>query len=265
MMVADRDGVAISYEVHGKATDTVPLLLSHGFGASSAMWAPNLAALSRDRLVITWDLRGHGRSASPDDPAQYSQAASVADMSAILDACGVERAAIGGLSLGGFLSLAFYLVHPGRVSALLLFDTGPGYKDDAARQRWNNWAVARAEAFDSDGLAALGASPEVRRGHHDPRGLASAARGILTQQTSQVIDSLSEIRVPTLVLVGSDDRPFLNAADYMAIKIPAASKIVIGSAGHASNIDQPEVFNTAVLAFLDTMGPLGSERRTPPD
>ncbi len=137
MSAIDRDGVAISYEVHGEATDTVPLLLSHGFGASSAMWAPNSAALSWNRRVITWDLRGHGRSASPDNPAQYSQAASVGDMRAVLDACGVERAAIGGLSLGGYLSLAFHLVHPERVTALLLFDTGPGYKDDTARQRWN--------------------------------------------------------------------------------------------------------------------------------
>ena len=162
MRVVSRDGVPISYEVYGKATEATPLLLSHGFGASSTMWKPNLAALSRDRLVITWDLRGHGRSASPDDAAQYSQAESVADMSAILDACDVERAAIGGLSLGGFLSLAFYLVHPERVTALLLFDTGPGYKDEAARQRWNKWALAQAESFDSDGLAALGSGPEVK-------------------------------------------------------------------------------------------------------
>jgi pimeloyl-ACP methyl ester carboxylesterase len=83
--VIDRDGVAISFEVHGDATDTTPLLLSHGFGASSAMWAPNIAELSRIRRVITWDLRGHGRSASPDDPAQYSQAASVEDMRTVLD------------------------------------------------------------------------------------------------------------------------------------------------------------------------------------
>jgi pimeloyl-ACP methyl ester carboxylesterase len=249
--VIDRDGVAISYDVHGEVTDTAPLLLSHGFGASSAMWAPNVAALSRNRRVITWDLRGHGRSASPDDPAQYSQAASVGDMRAVLDACGIERAAVGGLSLGGYLSLAFHLAQPERVGALMLFDTGPGYKDDAARQQWNSWALARADSFDSQGLAALGSGPEVKMGPHDPRGLASAARGILTQQTSEVIDSLPEIKVPTLILVGSHDRPFLAAADYMAAKVPTATKMVIGDAGHASNIDQPAAFNAAVVDFLD--------------
>ncbi len=180
-------------------------------------------------------------------------------MRAVLDACGVERAAIGGLSLGGYLSLAFHVVHPQRVSALLLFDTGPGYKDDVARQRWNSWALARADSFDSEGLAALGTSSEVRMGPHDPRGLACAARGILTQQTSEVIHSLPEIRVPTLVLVGSHDRPFLAAADYMAARITTGTKIVIGNAGHASNIDQPAEFNAAVVGFLDTLDLYGSE------
>src|SRR6478752_751732 len=96
----DRDGVAIRYQVHGTASERTPLLLTHGYSASSAMWRPNLAALAEDGLVITWDSRGHGRSASPPDPARYSQEASVGDMAAILDACGVGRAAIGGLSLG---------------------------------------------------------------------------------------------------------------------------------------------------------------------
>jgi pimeloyl-ACP methyl ester carboxylesterase len=180
-------------------------------------------------------------------------------MRSVLDACGVERAAVGGLSLWGYLSLAFHLVHPERVRALLLFDTGPGYKDDVARQRWNGWALARADSFDSEGLAALGTGAEVRVGAHDPRGLACAARGILTQQTNEVIHSLPDIRVPTLVLVGSHDRPFLAAADYMAGRITTATKVVIGDAGHASNIDQPAAFNAAVAGFLDTLNLRGSE------
>lgn len=259
MSVIDRNGVAISYTAHGQPTGTLPLLLSHGFGASSAMWEPNVRALSQNRQVITWDIRGHGRSASPDDPAQYSQAASVADMGAVLDACDVERAAVGGLSLGGYLSLAFHLVRPERVGALLLFDTGPGFKNDAARERWNDSALARADSFDSMGLAALGTSAEVSAGTHDRRGLAHAARGILTQQTSEVIQSLPDIKVPTLVLVGSRDQPFLVAADYMASKIVTATKRVIADAGHASNIDQPTAFNATVISFLDTLNTRSNE------
>ncbi len=251
MTLLDRDGVAIHYEIHHRGGDGIPLLLSHGYGASAAMWRPNLDELSRRRPVITWDIRGHGRSASPRDPACYTQSASVADMAAILDACGVGAAAVGGLSLGGFLSLAFHLAHPERVAALLLFDTGPGYRDDAGRERWNRWAIARAEAFERDGLSELGDSAEVRGGRHDPQGLALAARGILVQQTAEVIESLATVQVPVLVVVGAEDRPFLKAADYMAQHIRGATKAVIEAAGHASNIDQPAAFDAVVLRFLD--------------
>jgi pimeloyl-ACP methyl ester carboxylesterase len=246
----DRDGVRIAYEVHGESNGALPLLLSHGYGSSSEMWSPNLAALSASRRVITWDVRGHGESDSPEDPARYSEGASVEDMAAVLDACGIARAAIGGLSLGGYLSLAFHVQHPARVGALLLFDTGPGYRSEAGRAQWNRWASARADAFDAEGLAALSSSSEVQCGEHDAGGLARAARGILTQSTSTVIDSLPSVRVPTLVLVGADDVAFLAAADYLATRIPSATKVVLAGAGHASNLDAPVAFNDVVLRFL---------------
>src|SRR5262249_56842202 len=103
----DRGGAAISYSVcaaaDGRAAGGPPLLLTHGYGASAAMWQGNLAALSAGRTVITWDICGHGRTSSPADPARYSEAGSVADMAAVLDACGTQRAVVGGLSLGGYL------------------------------------------------------------------------------------------------------------------------------------------------------------------
>ena len=108
----DRAGTNIYYKVTPNAGGQPPLLLSHGFGASSAMWRPNRAALAAGRPVITWDMRGHGRSDSPADPAEYTHAACVADMAALLDAVGAEQAVAGGLSLGGFLSLAFCLQLP---------------------------------------------------------------------------------------------------------------------------------------------------------
>jgi pimeloyl-ACP methyl ester carboxylesterase len=206
--------------------------------------------LSADRPVVTWDLRGHGESGSPDDAAAYSQAASIGDMSAILDSCGIERAAIGGLSLGGFLSLAFRLEQPRRTAALLLFDTGPGFHRDEPRQQWNEMARGYADSFENRGLESLVASPEVVGGHHDPVGLAHAARGILTQHDSRVIASLPDVDVPTLVVVGEHDRPFRKGADYMAAKIPGAELHVIADAGHASNIDQPDEFNRLVTTFL---------------
>jgi pimeloyl-ACP methyl ester carboxylesterase len=250
----DRQGTGIHYSVHGTPSDRPPLLLTHGYSASSSMWAPNLAALGAGRQVITWDIRGHGMSDSPEDPSCYSEEASVADMAAVLDACGVDRAAVGGLSLGGYLSLAFHLTHPGRVAALLLFDTGPGYKRDEGREEWNRTAEARARQFEKQGLESLSDSPEVRSGRHDAGGLARAARGILAQRDARVINSLPTVSVPTLVLVGAGDRPFLAATDYMAAKIPGAVKVVLDGAGHASNIDRPEEFNRAVTGFLAGVG-----------
>ena len=246
----DRGDVRIRYSVEGRAQQSLPLLLTHGFSASSAMWQPNLADLSASRPVITWDIRGHGRTIVPPRPELYSQDASVEDMEAVLDACEIQSAAIGGLSLGGYLSLAFYRRFPERVSALLLFDTGPGYRNDGGRQEWNNYALSQAERFESAGLEALGNSPEVHHGEHDPMGLALAARHILTQHGPEVIESLGSVAVPTLVLVGEMDKPFLKAADYMARRIPGAQMVVLRGAGHAANIDQPAAFNEAVQSFL---------------
>src|SRR5262245_2352022 len=249
----DRDGVALFYEQHGPVTGRTPLLLTHGYSASSTMWRLNLAALSAARPVVTWDIRGHGSSASPRDPMRYSEAASIADMAAILDACGIERAAIGGLSLGGYLSLAFNLAHPERVAGLLLCDTGPGFRQADGRARWNAFAVARAEDLERRGLAALSTSPEVGPGPHDPVGLALAARRILTQHDSRVLDSLASIRVPALIIIGEHDAPFLAASDYMAAKIPGATKRILTGAGHAANIDQPVAFDAATTAFLERL------------
>lgn len=246
----DRGDVRIHYSVAGEAQGSLPLLLTHGYSASSAMWEPNLDYLSASRQVVTWDIRGHGRTVVPARPELYSQDASLEDMAAVLDACGIESAAIGGLSLGGYLSLAFYHRFPERVSALLLFDTGPGYRNDEGRQSWNNYALSQAERFEHAGLEALGNSPEVQRGDHDPTGLALAARHILTQHGPEVIQSLGSVAVPTLVLVGEMDKPFLKAADYMASHIPGAKKVVLPGAGHAANIDQPAGFNQAVQDFL---------------
>jgi pimeloyl-ACP methyl ester carboxylesterase len=245
----DRDGVAIHYEVSGEGP---ALLLTHGYSATGDMWRGQVEAFAKHYRLITWDMRGHGRSDYPSDPAAYSEAATVADMAALLDAVGADTAIVGGLSLGGYMSLAFHLAHPERVLALLIIDTGPGYKNDEARAGWNANALRTAGRYESEGLARLAAgSPEMRAAaHRDATGLALAARGMLAQRDDRVICSLPDISVPSLVVVGADDAPFLNASAYMAGKIPGAKQVVIADAGHAANIDQPEAFNAAVLGFL---------------
>ncbi len=155
-------------------------------------------------------------------------------MEAILRASQIERAVIGGLSLGGYLSLAFHLAHPERVRALMLFDTGPGFKSPEARAQWNRIAEAMARAFDKRGLSALGDSAEVRVSRHrSAQGLARAARGALMQLDSRVIESLESIRVPTLVIHGQDD-PLIpvEAGIDTAERIPGAQLRLIPGMGH---------------------------------
>ncbi|HTO58001.1 MAG TPA: alpha/beta fold hydrolase [Pseudomonadales bacterium] len=248
MAYLDRDGVRIYYEVHGSGP---AILLSHGYSATSAMWAGQVGPLSKKHTLILWDMRGHGNSDSPANPAEYSEALTTADMAALLDTVGAPTAAIGGLSLGGYMSLSFNVAYPQRVDALMLFDTGPGYRSDNGRAGWNKIAAQRAKELETKGLAALGASGEVAVSRHrSAQGLAYAARGMLAQTDGRVMESLPNIGVPTLVLVGSLDEPFLAATDYMAGKIPGASRVVIDGAGHASNIDKPREFNAAVEDFL---------------
>jgi pimeloyl-ACP methyl ester carboxylesterase len=242
----------ISYEVTGTGT---ALLLSHGFGATSAMFAANLPALAGRCRVTTWDMRGHGASQSPPDPACYPAKNAVADMEALLDEVGVGRAVLGGHSLGGYLSLAFTLAHPERVAGLVLIGTGPGFRNEAARAAWNRRAEATADRLARGGLAALGESSELHtNGHRDVAGLILAARGTLTQHDAHVIDGLPWITVPALIVVGEHDAHFLAAADYMTAKLPTARKAVIPGAGHAANVDRPEQVNAELLAFLDKLG-----------
>jgi len=230
----ERDGVSLHYAIVGSGP---ALLLTHGFRGSSADFAKNVETLARANTVITWDLRGHGRSNCPVDPAAYSVAVCVADMAALLDVAGAERAALAGHSLGGFLSLEFQLAHRARVTGLILVDTGPGYRKDEPRAGWNK----RAEGFARDFEA---------KGGERALGLARAARGILAQHDARVIESLPRISVPTLVIVGEHDTLFLAGSRYMADKIPKAKLEVIANAAHSPNAEQPEVFARVVTEFL---------------
>jgi pimeloyl-ACP methyl ester carboxylesterase len=244
----DRNGVRLYYEDEGRGP---ALLLTHGYSATLRMWEAQVVALADRFRVLRWDMRGHGASDSPEDPAAYTHAATVADMAAVLDTAGVDRAVVGGLSLGGYMSLEFHLAHPERVRALVLCDTGPGYKKDEARESWNLYAESFARKYEEHGLEALGSSAELRMARHrNATGLARAARGILVQRDARVIESLPGIRVPTLLVVGSDDKPFMTGMRYMADKIPGSVHAVIDGAGHAPNVEKPTEFNAVLADFL---------------
>src|ERR1700750_1705360 len=171
MPYLNRDNVKIYYEVHG---DGPPLILTHGYSSTSAMLQGQVEARSKHCRLILWDMRGHGQSDYPENPSAYSEALTVGDIAALLDVVGAKKAIVGGLSLGGYMSLAFYRAHPERVSALLIIDTGPGFKKDEAREAWNKRARATADRFDREGLEVLKSLSAERASvtHRKARGLA---------------------------------------------------------------------------------------------
>ena len=254
MAKAALNGIQIEYQDGGSGP---AVLLTHGYSATGRMWDGQRQALGYRYRIISWDMRGHGQTDSPADPTQYSHALTVADMRALLQHHGVTRAVVGGLSLGGTMSLAFSLAHPEMVRALVICDSGPGFRNAAAREEWNQQARKRAADLEARGLEALGGRSremeEAVRYHRSAQGLAHAARGMLAQQDSRIIDSLPGIRVPTLIIVGDQDTPFLAPCEYMAKKIPGARLEVIAGAGHSSNLDQPEAFNRVLADFLDSL------------
>jgi pimeloyl-ACP methyl ester carboxylesterase len=243
-----RDGVRLYYEDHGHG---LPILLSHGFAASTGMWQGQVATFQDTYRLVSWDMRGHGASDSPDQQAMYSHDHTVEDMRAILDYLQIHQAVIAGHSLGGFMSLAFHLKYPARVRALILQGCGPGYRNDQARAAWNERVEQRARTLETQGLSVLGGGSEVRISTQGTAaGLARAARGILAQVDARVMDSLPSIRVPVLILAGDGDTPYLTGTTYMAERIPQATKLIIANAGHGANVDQPEAVNEAMQRFL---------------
>ena len=210
---------------------------THGFASSGHMFARTAAALRDDHTVVTWDLPGHGRSVVPKRSDEFIPERTIGHLVDLIDATGVERAVLGGHSLGGYLSLLFALEQPDRVAGLILVGTGPGFRKDDGRAQWNEMCEGFARDLDTHGLAGLAGSPERRDGIHQggAEGLALAARHLLPQRDGRVIDGLGMIDVPALVVVGDRDRQFLASSSYLAAKLPGAGgePIVVADCGHA--------------------------------
>jgi pimeloyl-ACP methyl ester carboxylesterase len=230
------------------------------------MFERSADALSSQFRVVTWDQRGHGRSDSPADPDAYSLDTTMDDMAALLDGQVSGRRGVGpedvgrgvlvGHSLGGYLSLEFARRYPERVEALVLVGAGPGFRDDDARANWNRFTARIADRAEERGMAALANERDLHGDRHTSvDGLVRSARGVLPQDGSAVLDSLPSISVPALVIVGEHDAQFRASADHMAAKIPDSRLVVLPDAGHSINVEQPQAFEAAVVAFLhDRLG-----------
>lgn len=251
------NGINLYYEVHGRG---FPLLLLHGFAGTTKSWKPQVKPLSRSYRLIIYDMRGHGQTDSPRELSAYSMEIVVEDQYQLLRHLGVEQGVIGGLSLGGLVAMHFYFKHPEMVRALILADTGPGYRNPERMEAWNRERIACAEVLEREGMEGFMRSPysildyytppEVMR-RLDPIGLANVNRGVMLNIRLLPVE---EIKVPTLILCGDRDRDFLPATEYMSQRIPDSEKVILQGAGHGSNIDQPEAFNDAILGFLKRIG-----------
>jgi pimeloyl-ACP methyl ester carboxylesterase len=266
MPVASINGIRHYYEVTASGA---PLVFVHGYACGVRSWDPQVRVFSRSRRVVTYDVRGHGLTESPEDPAAYSQDTSVRDLHGLLTHLKIRRAVVGGLSMGGNIALNFALAHPEMVSKLIVADTGAG------SDQWGDWAEscrAYAEALDARGMEAFAdmacADPLFARYFasgptaerfirsclmtHRARGLAHTAREVLIKRPSiyALEPRLRELRVPTLLIVGEHDEPCLKTHRFMADCISRSTHLVIRNVGHLTNLEAPAAFNGAVKRFL---------------
>jgi pimeloyl-ACP methyl ester carboxylesterase len=250
-------GVRIHYRDVGSG---FPVLLLHAFPLSGAMFDAQVAALSGQVRLIVPDHRGFGASTIGEGPATMDQLAE--DALSLLDHLGIGTAVVGGVSMGGYASLAVLRRDPGRVRGLALIDTQVGADDETARAARETLAqdVLRlgTEVLVERQLPRLlgpSATEEVRARvaemvrANSPAGVAAALRGMALRVDSR--DILSRFSGPVLVVVGAEDAltpP--EKARAMANLAPQATLVEIPNAGHLSNLEAPELFNGALERFL---------------
>ncbi len=263
--VATRDGLAVYAEAHGAG---IPVVLSCALATTHENWRPQVAPLvAADARVVLWDYLGHGLSDAPSDPGAYHIDRVIDDLACVLDwAVGREPAVLGGLSFGGLLSMHLALAQPARARALLLVDTGPGFKNAEAQAGWEKMVERIASAAERRGMAeyaAKAATSLVGQRPDDPasraafaaiaaqtsHGIANFARGV-AGPARPTIDRLGEIDLPALVIVGEKDDAYLRAAEVLEARLPRAERHTIAGAGHIVNLDAPEAFDAEVAAFL---------------
>ncbi|HKQ06997.1 MAG TPA: alpha/beta fold hydrolase [Blastocatellia bacterium] len=243
-----------------------PVIFIHAFPLNQTMWDEQVAALSHRCRAITLDLRGFGGSDVADGPSTMEQMA--ADVRGLMSALKIERATLVGLSMGGYVSLAFYREYPDALRALVLADTRASADTHAARER----RLHSAERAERQGAAAiaddmvpllLGHTSQQTRPDiaarvramiegNSPEGIAAAQRGMAARRDSTYI--LAAIDFPTLIVVGAEDG-LTPVAEAEALRdgIRGARLQIIDGAGHLSNLERPQEFNAALIEFIDSL------------
>lgn len=242
-----------------------PLVLLHAFPLDRGMWRPQVAALRESARVIAIDLPGFGESPAPAEFTIDGAADAVAEL---LGELKVPKAVVCGLSMGGYVALAFSRRHPDRLAGLILADTRAGIDDSqakAARDKSISTVREQGSAVLFDGMLPKVLTETTRRdrpevveflksiaGRQKAEGVAAALAAMRDRPDAN--PGLKDIAVPTLVLVGEADTvtPGLSAAN-LAAQIRGSKLVNIPGAGHLSNLENPAAFNAAVREFLATV------------
>jgi 3-oxoadipate enol-lactonase len=253
------NGITVNCVVEGEGPW---LVMCHSLASDLSMWTPQVPALARRFKVVRFDTRGHGGSDAPS--GRYSLDLLAADLLGLCDALGIDRAHCVGLSMGGMIVQTFALAHPERVASLVLADTTSRYPPDV----WPLWQQRIATA-ESQGLEPLVAPTLERwftapfRAAH-PERVAPIAAAIRATPVAgyvgcshalpkiDVTARLRTLRCPALVIVGADDpgTPVAMAREIHE-HLPGSELAIIPDAAHLANVEQPEAFNRALLAFYE--------------
>jgi 3-oxoadipate enol-lactonase len=243
-----------------------PVVLIHGYPFNRSLWTEQAELLRSRYRVVAPDLRGFGESDSSEGTSTMSRMAD--DVASLMDALEIERAVIGGLSMGGYVALAFARMFPARVRALVLADTRAQADTEEGKQTRSQ----QAEKALSEGMAGIADAmlpklltpdtvskrPELVKRVRDmmlktkPEGAAAALLG-MAERDDQT-EFISSIQAPALIIVGREDAitPVADS-ENMHSRIEGSRLVVIENAGHVSNLEQTEQFNDALLGFLSTV------------
>ncbi len=260
------DGLTIGYDDAGP-DGPLPLVLVHGHPFNRSMWAPQREHFSRaGRRVIVPDLRGYGESTVVAGTTPLDVFAT--DIAALLDHLGVGEVVLGGLSMGGQIVMEMHRLFPERIRGLLLADTTAQAETPQGRRARNAMADRLLREgmspYAHEVLSTMVAPANVRRlpavAEHvlgmmrgtSPQGAAAALRG--RAERPDYVETLSQVAVPTTVVVGSDDEfTPIDDARLMHKVIPGATLAVVEGAGHMPNLERPAEFNQALADLFDSI------------
>jgi 3-oxoadipate enol-lactonase len=245
----------IGYLEQGGGSDS-PILFLHGVGSDKSVWQPQLDHFAATRRAIAFDYPGYGESEFADGATRDDFAAAIL---AAMDALGVDKAHVCGLSLGGVIAIAMHSAAPDRCASLIIADSfavhpdGQGIYDRsvAASQAMTMPELAEARAgvlLGSEATGELRSEIVATMGAINPSAFRLGAAAVWLADQRQ---RAARIDVPTLILVGDEDQVTPVAlSEELRDTIPGSELRVIGKAGHLANAEQPQAFNDAIESFL---------------